>query len=685
MPSSDLEEIPLEAQPSVRGFDDNIDKPKGNKYEDPMYYNYWWKILSRPVTKVKAQAFTRELLAGITVSLAQVPEAVAFSFTAGVPPIIGLQAAWIGGVITALFGGSPGMVTGATGALAVVLPDFVKENGIGYLFVAVVLMGILQFVFGLLRGGKLIKYVGHPIMLGFCNGLAIVIGIAQLHNFKWTRYCLVDCDGDDYDWDQCLEFDGTGNETYPYKCEQYTTGATAGFQVMLVLITMAVIYFLPKFTRKIPSSMAGIIVGTVVEFAIIRPAGFMTPTVEDAASVKGFFPIPVWVDDRYSNMMPSLIEAETYTTCLPISATLAVIGLVESLMTLQLVGQITNKPTNPRAEALAQGSANIIGGAFGGMGSCAMIGQSLINVKSGGITRISTTIAGSFLLLIILVAYPLINLVPLASLGGVMFMVVIGTFEWESLPIIFASILPERIRSSPRLNALRKVKRSDVFIIVLVTVVAVALNLAYAVGAGIVFASLVFVWDQGELIEAVPVEKENLMQPRATSSKRTEDTDSDSMQLDGEDDMDGVNVSKLDPSLVKVYQIRGPLFFASAQRFVKLFDPENDPDIVVLYLDQTILSDYSALVALNEVAAMYRGLGKQFLLRKMSAHAIKAVVKAGHLVYTYDKAKSAEVNLSEILNMGISPSWDSIQHYPKFEDSDTSSEDDTTSKQVSNV
>jgi SulP family sulfate permease len=412
--------VELATQLSAKGLEGN-DDGKGGKVgrpeDDPFFYNTWRKILSRPMIKPKWQALLRELLSGLTVSLAQVPEAVAFAFTAGVPPLVGLQAAWIVGLIDAVGGGAPGMVSGATGALAVVLPQFVEDNGIGFLFIAVLLMGIIQLIFAAVGGAKLVKLIGHPVMIGFCNGLAIVIFAAQFHSFKYLYFCQGSCSGDPSASSTCVETTEAPNKTF-VKCPVWITGATAGWQALEVLATMAIIFLLPKCTKAFPPSLAGIVLGTVIEHAIVRTTGYRTPTVKDMGSLEGSFPVPIWLDSQYTNQIPPLDQLSTYTTALPISATLAVIGLVESLMTLQLVGEITEKKPNPHRESFAQGIANVVTGIFGGMGGCAMIGQSMINVKSGGVTRISTSFAASFLLVIILAAYPLINLIPVASLAG---------------------------------------------------------------------------------------------------------------------------------------------------------------------------------------------------------------------------------------------------------------------------
>mmetsp|Transcript_4320 Transcript_4320/g.5006 ORF Transcript_4320/g.5006 Transcript_4320/m.5006 type:complete len:631 (+) Transcript_4320:178-2070(+) len=588
-------------------------------------YNRWYTILSRPYSRAKGRAFLREFLSGVTVSLAQVPEAVAFAFTAGVDPIVGLQAAWIMCLLTGLFGGAPGMISGATGALAVVLPAFIDEFGVGYLFYAVIMMGIIQTILGLIGAGKLVRLIGTPVMIGFVDGLAIVIGLAQFHSFKG------DCPSDNStDSDLRLLSAGGGNSD---SC--WLDGATLGWQFFLVVVTMLTVWLLPRLTTALPSSLAGILLATAFEFALVRPTGFSTPLVEDLASVEGSFPIPIWLDNEYKNLLPSLADSETWKACLPIAVTLAVIGLVESLMTLQLVGDITQKEVFPRQECLAQGFANIVTGMFGGMGGCAMIGQSMINVKSGGWTRISSATAGTMLLLILLVAYPLINKIPIAALAGVMFMVVIGTFEWGTFRLLFDALMPAKWRN--KTNRHSKVKRSDVFIIVLVTVIAVVLNLAYAVGAGIALSAIIFAWDRGNAFVSNHVYLNSELKPiqnEDASSVETEEL-----------------VTENESPYVKIYQMSGPLFFGSAQAFENNFDYKNDPERVEIHFDKCDLCDYTALASINNVAQRYKELGKELKVRRVNAKSMKALRKAKNLMFVYDKTATDEDNETELLNM----------------------------------
>ncbi|NCX19949.1 MAG: SulP family inorganic anion transporter [Rhodobacteraceae bacterium] len=337
-----------------------------------------------------------EILSGLTVALALVPEAVAFAFVAHVHPLVGLYAAFIVGLITALFGGRPGMISGATGALAVVMVALVIEHGVEYLFATVVLMGLLQIFAGVMQWGKFIRLVPHPVMLGFVNGLAIVIFLAQLTQFKVS-------DGDGQVW---------------------LSGTPLYVMLALVALTMAIIHYLPKLTKVIPAPLAGI--GIVA--AIVIVFGLDVPRVGDMASIEGGLP-------------PFHIPAvpftwETLQIILPYSIILAAIGLIESLLTLNLVGEMTGKRGGASQECVAQGLANTVTGFFGGMGGCAMIGQSMINVKSGGRTRIAGIAAALFLLFFILAGSSIIEQIPLAALVGVMFMVVIGTFAWNSFRIM---------------------------------------------------------------------------------------------------------------------------------------------------------------------------------------------------------------------------------------------------------
>jgi len=492
-----------------------------------------------------AEAFTAgriktELLSGLTVALALVPEAVAFAFVAGVHPLVGLYAAFIVGLITALIGGRPGMISGATGALAVVMVSLVAAHGVEYLFATVVLMGILQILAGVFRLGKFIRLVPHPVMLGFVNGLAIVIFMAQL-----TQFQVVGPDG----------------------VKTWMTGWPLVIMLGLVALTMAIIWLMPKITRVVPAPLAGI----VIVAAIVIAFGIDVPRVGDLASIEGGLP------DFHIPMVP--VTLETLRIIFPYALILAAIGLIESLLTLNLVSEIAQKRGGASQECIAQGVANTVTGFFGGMGGCAMIGQSMINVKSGGRTRLSGISAALFLLAFILVASGLIEQIPLAALVGVMFMVVVGTFAWQSLRI------------------LRRIPLTDALVMLLVTAVTVMSDLAIAVIVGVIVSALAYAWNNATRIHA-----------RA----------------------------HVTPEGAKVYQIEGPLFFGSTDGFMELFDPQADPALVVVDFMNSRVVDQSALQAIEALALKYEALGKTLQLRHLSRDCHKLLNRAGQLMVDSD-------------------------------------------------
>ena len=492
-----------------------------------------------------------ELLAGLTVALALVPEAVAFAFVAGVEPLVGLYAAFIVGLITAAIGGRPGMISGATGALAVVMVSLVAVHGVEYLFATVVLMGILQILAGVFKLGKFIRLVPHPVMLGFVNGLAIVIGLAQLTQFQ-TAPAPMPADG----------------HAGPFHMLEGTwmTGTPLYLMIGLVLLTMLIIWATPKVTKAIPAPLAGIGIVAALVIAFQLPV----PRVGDMASVAGGLP------DFHVPQVP--LNFETLSIIFPYAVILAAIGLIESLLTLNLVGEIVEERGGASQECVAQGVANTVTGVFGGMGGCAMIGQSMINVKSGGRTRLSGLSAALFLLAFILFAAPVIELIPLAALVGVMFMVVIGTFAWNSFAIM------------------RRVPLTDALVIVLVTVVTVFQDLAVAVVVGVIASALTYAWNAARQIDA------------------------DTREEDG----------------AKVYEVQGPLFFGSSDGFAELFSPNTDPDTVVVDFKRSRVVDQSALQAIEAIAAKYAAAGKTLQLRGLSEDGHALLSRAGQLVVEGD-------------------------------------------------
>ncbi|MDJ0685134.1 MAG: SulP family inorganic anion transporter [Alphaproteobacteria bacterium] len=484
-----------------------------------------------------------EILSGLTVALALVPEAVAFAFVAGVHPLVGLYAAFLVGLITALIGGRPGMISGATGALAVVMVALVATHGVEYLFATVVLMGLLQILAGVFRLGKFIRLVPHPVMLGFVNGLAIVIFLAQLTQFQ------VPVPG---------ATDGA---------KEWMSGWPLAIMLGLVALTMAIIWITPRVTKIIPAPLAGIVVvaGLVIAF------GIDAPRVGDLASIQGGLP---------SFHIPAApLTWETLEIILPYAVILAAIGLIESLLTLNLVGEITGKRGGASQECVAQGVANTVTGFFGGMGGCAMIGQSMINVKSGGRTRLSGVAAALFLLAFIVLASDLIEQIPLAALVGVMFIVVIGTFAWRSITIM------------------RRIPLTDAAVIILVTVVTVMTDLAMAVVVGVIVSALAYAWNNATRIHA----KESVSEAGA-----------------------------------KIYAIQGPLFFGSTDGFSELFTPADDPPSVIVDFGDSRVVDQSALQAIEDLARKYEDMGKTLQLRHLSRDCHRLLTKAGQLMVESD-------------------------------------------------
>ena len=476
-----------------------------------------------------------EILSGLTVALALVPEAVAFAFVAGVDPLVGLYAAFMVGLLASIFGGRPGMISGATGAMAVVMVSLVADHGVEFLFAAVVVTGLIQMLAGILKLGKFIRIVPHPVMLGFVNGLAIVIFLAQMQNFQ-------------------IDVDGT---------MEWMSGQPLMIFGGLILLTMAIIKFLPRFTTAVPSSLAAIVfVSLLVIYLDIN-----TKTVGDLASIKGGLP-NFHIPDVAFNL-------ETLKIILPYSIILAAIGLIESLLTLSLIDEVTNTRGRGNRECIGQGIANTVTGMFGGMGGCAMIGQSMINVNSGGHKRLSGVSAALFLLAFILFASSLIEQIPMAALVGVMFIVVLGTFEWSSIRIF------------------NKIPRHDAFVLVLVSGVTVATDLAIAVVVGVIVSALVFAWEHAKHIN--------------------------------------VN-SYIDDKGSKVYELNGPLFFGSVKNFRELFSPLDDPDDVIIEFQNSRVADHSAIEAIDSLAEQYIKAGKKLHLRHLSQECKQLLDKAGNLV-----------------------------------------------------
>jgi SulP family sulfate permease len=466
------------------------------------------------------------------------------------------------------------MISGATGALAVVMVALVAQHGVEYLFATVVLMGVIQIFAGVMHWGKFIRLVPHPVMLGFVNGLAIVIFLAQLSQFKTSGSA----------------GEGIWGGTW-------LSGMPLYLMLGLVGLTMAIIWLTPKITKIIPAPLAGI--GIVA--ALVIGFGLDVPRVGDLASIQGGFPMPHNPFGEGLGIYGTALAPftlETLYIILPYAVILAAIGLIESLLTLNLVGEMTGHRGGASQECIAQGISNTVTGFFAGMGGCAMIGQSMINVKSGGRTRIACLAAALFLLLFIVAASPAIEQIPLAALVGVMFMVVIGTFAWNSLKIM------------------RRVPLTDAFVIVLVTCVTVLEDLAIAVVVGVIVSALAYAWNNARRIHA-----------------HTRESASDKG--------------------AKVYEIQGPLFFGSAEGFTELFDVAGDPDSVIVDFAGSRVVDQSALQAIEAVAGKYEAEGKKITLRHLSRDCHELLQRAGHLMVDSSDDPEYQVAVDYSVRTGI--------------------------------
>ena len=489
------------------------------------------RLPSYKLTEVKTN-----LLSGLTVALAMVPEAIAFALIAQVSPLTGLYAAILVCFITSFFGGRPGMVSGATGALAVVMVSLVIQHGIEYLFLTVILMGLIQIIFALFKLGKFIRMVPYPVMLGFVNGLAVVIFMAQFNHFKTQSD------------------DGVSI---------WMSGYSLNLMLALTALTVFIIYFFPKITKLIPSTLVAIFsVSAVVAFF-----GLDTKTVGDLGMIAGGIP-------EFS--IPNVpINFETLKITLPYAFLLAAIGLIESLLTLNLIDDMTDTRGKPNKESMAQGCANVVTGFFGGMGGCAMIGQSMININNGALRRLSGISTAIFLASFVLFLSDWIEMIPLAALIGVMFVVAEKTFEWGSLRLF------------------GKVPIKDVFVGLLVGAVTVIADLAIAVILGVIVSALIFAWEHAKVIEVS---------------------------------------SSINDRGWKVYELKGTLFFASVKNFNDLFKISEDTDEVIIDFKQSKVADHSALMAIDNLASKYKTAGKNLHLIHLSPDCLEVLESAKSMV-----------------------------------------------------
>ena len=491
--------------------------------------------------------YKNEILAGLTVAMTMIPESLMFAILAGFSPLVGLYGAFIMGLVTAIFGGRPGLISGGAGATVVVLMALMNSHGLEYVFAAVALAGVFQLIVGFLKLGKFIRLVPQPVMFGFVNGLAIIIFMAQMDQFKV----------------------GVGDAAV------WLTGSAMYTMVGLVLFTIAISVFVPRITKAVPASLIGIIVVFIVVY-------FLNIDTKQVVDIINQDTLPGEELKSLSGSLPSFhiptipFTLEAFKIILPYGLIMAAVGLTEGLLTLNLVDEITGTKGNSNRECLAQGGANILNGFFGGMGGCPMIAQTLVNLSAGSRARLSGIIAALTILLIILFGAPVIELVPIAALVGVMVMVSVGTFEWASF------------------KAFRRMPKSDIFVMILVTLITVILhNLALAVLIGVIISALVFAWESAKRIRARKY---------------------------------------VDEFGVKHYEIYGPLFFGSTTLFNEKFDVQGDPNEVIIDFKESRIADMSGIEALNKITERYAKVGKKLHLRHLSKDCIRLLADAEEII-----------------------------------------------------
>ena len=480
--------------------------------------------------------YKTEILAGLTVAMTMIPESLSFAILAGFPPLVGLYGAFIMGIITAIFGGRPGLISGGAGATVIVLIALMNSHGLEYIFGAVAFAGVIQIIVGLLKLGKFIRLVPQPVMYGFVNGLAVIIFLSQFEQFK-------------------TKINGQA---------EWLSGSPFLIMVGLVALTIGIIVFFPKITKAIPASLVAII----VVFAVVFLFNIDTKQVMDIASISGSLP-PFHIPE-----IPFTLE--TLQIILPYGLIMAAVGLTEGLLTLNLVDEITATKGNSNRECLAQGTANIANGFFYGMGGCPMIAQTLVNLSAGSRARLWGIVAALTILIIILVGAPVIELLPMAALTGVMIMVAIGTFEWASF------------------KAFTKMPKSDIFVMLIVTLVTIFLhNLALAVLIGVLISALVFAWESAKRIRARKY---------------------------------------IDANGIKHYELFGPLFFGSTTAFSEKFDVKNDPNEIIIDFAESRITDMSAIDAVNKITERYASFGKKVHLKHLSSDCIALLKNAEAII-----------------------------------------------------
>jgi len=541
------------------------------------------EILAARTEGLTMEYVTREVLLGVTICFAQIPESVAFAFMANVKPPIALHAAWMVGLICSVFGGRPGMVNGATGAFAAIIGTFIPNAGTGnngpgveLLFPSVIVAGVLMLLVSVTNLSKFITLLPAPVMIGFCNGLAIVIGLAQIHPFK-------------------------NAETHEWK-----SGAELAWMLLICFSSMGLMEFLPKLPLRafkvIPSSLMAIVSAVIIEFAIVRPAGFKTAVIGDVSefTLETAVPWPFFTVDEYnfSEYFSSANLGPSLQTILVQGILLCCVGSIESLMTSEVVESFAKTPSDGNRTVLAMGFGNMLSGFFGGMGGNAMIGLSTVNCLNGGRGRLGPSVTAIGIMACVMGAYPLLNFIPVAALAGIMLVVVLHTFKWFSVSMLVASVLPGSIREKLGPRFQRKVPRVEVLVIFVVTLLSnwpKGTNIAYAVGVGVAMCAINYAWKSGKTFEY-----------------------KESMEGD-----------------IKVYDIRGPLFFAASNRFVKVMNPDNDPDKVeVRFSSSTSIMDYSAMEALHKIHVAYESKGKTVVFKSLCPMSVTMLEKAKKLCAT---------------------------------------------------
>jgi len=620
---------------------DKIDKSKGDDDEDSKdkfcgkfeYGTQPWHIFiySPEFYKANIPQLLNELAAGLTVGLAQVSESVAFAFIAGVGPLLGLHAAWIIGLSLSIFGSRPGMINGATGVRAAVVAPYVIKYGTAYLFYIVLMISVYQLTAGILKLAKYVRLVPRSVMIGFVNGLAIILAKGQSFTFRDRP----NPNAENYNAKAWMEENPNGPE--------YISDATTlGFMVMyiaIVAITIVSTPMIPKVGKRIPASLLGIGIVTFLEWVVLRHFGYSTPTIGEVSTIKGGLPLPFFSDPQYVNTTDPLkkvppLDLNTIRVVAWPAFIAAAAGAVEAVMTMEVVNEMTETTNErPNQQLIALSIGNFISGIFGTMGGGATIGLSVINCTSGanGLFRLSGIIAGIMMLIFILFASPFIDLIPTASLVGVMVIVIHGTFDWESLPIICTTFLPMKMRKiidsmscncfgrKISFSGMRKIKRTDAITIILVTVVTLVQDLFIAVALGIVFTAAAYAWEIGSeiAVDSVVVKDEN------------------------------GQIKK------KIYKLHGPLFFASAHRFITLFNPKTDPDLIEIHFVENgaFINDYSAIHALNVIGEKYSKYNKQVVVKHLEQKSQKLTAKASKLI----KSFTIEIDNIEQNNGEVNP------------------------------